>query len=165
MRNQCILYVEDDENERFLMRHAFKAADIRQPLHVVADGEQAITYLSDACLGGCGAGDLIPCLVLLDLHLPGISGLEVLEWIRSQPGLTTLVVILFSSSQDTRDVESAYRLGANSFISKPRDLSKHLQFARLLKGWWLECNQFSEADEVYSHSSYASAGALAHSPA
>ena len=142
-----ILCVEDDENEVALLRHVLKEAGICNPLHVVAGGQQAITYLAGASLLRNGEADLFPCLVLLDLHLPDVPGLKVLEWIRAQPPLTTLVVIVLSSSEDPQELARAYRLRANSFILKPADLGQYLEFARLLKGWWLERNQVPEPDE------------------
>jgi CheY-like chemotaxis protein len=144
-RGQCILYVEDDEHEVLLLRHCFEAAGIKHPLHVVGDGNEAMTYLGRAALDGDGGPHPMPRLVLLDLHLPGMSGLEVLEWIRAQPALTNLVVILFTSSDDPQEVACAYRLRVNSFIKKPDDLRGRLEMARLLEGWWLRRNQFPEA--------------------
>ena len=151
MRTDCILYVEDDADQSFLLRDAFRMAGVRHPLRIVADGQQAIAYLAGEGADGHGAENPAPCLVLMDLHLPGVSGLQVLEWIRAQASLTTLPVIIFSSSAEPGDVARAYRLRANSFIVKPTDLTKLLEFARLLKGWWLEYNQFPQPEAVNSH--------------
>jgi CheY-like chemotaxis protein len=165
MGNDCILYVEDDENDSLLLRDAFKKAGVGHTLHVVGDGLEAISYLTGAGPGGNGAENGIPCLVLLDLHLPVVSGLEVLEWIRAQPPLTTLPVIMFSSAASPREIARAYRLRANSFIIKPPDLSKLLEFARLLKSWWLEYNSFPGADGVDSRFSHLRADLPAELPA
>jgi two-component system, response regulator len=151
MAERCILYVEDEEEEVLLTRRAFQSAGIRQPLNVVTDGRQAITYLTEWGLGDDASEIMVPCLVLLDLHLPGLSGLEVLEWIRSQPALGHLVVILSTSSQDPRHVAHAYKLRVNSFINKPGNLEKRQEFARLLKGWWLDLNQCPTVDETVSN--------------
>ena len=140
MKTQCILCVEDDEDEAYMLRYAFREVGVEQPVHFVADGQQAIAYLHGATVSPSSA--LLPCLVLLDLNLPGKSGLEVLAWIRAQPALTTLVVIVYSSSDDPRDLARAYRLRANAFVSKPPDLAERLEFVRLLKGWWLEYNRW-----------------------
>lgn len=150
MKTHPIFYVEDGENEVLLLRHAFEAAEIPNPLHVVRDGQQAMTYLSGASMFRNGEAECLPRLVLLDLHLPGMSGLEVLEWIRGQPALPTLVVIIFSSSQDPRELARAYRLRANSFIFKSPDLGRRLEFARLQKAWWLDYNQVPQREEVSS---------------
>jgi CheY-like chemotaxis protein len=106
-----------------------------------------MTYLAGAAAARNGEASLFPCLVLLDLHLPGIPGLDVLAWIRAQPALTTLVVIVFSSSQDPRDLARAYRLRANSFVSKPAELHQRVELARMLKGWWLEFNRVPQTQE------------------
>jgi CheY-like chemotaxis protein len=143
MNLTSILHVEDDEQDVFLMRKAFRAAGIANPIRHVRDGEEALDYL-----GGTGAyADrkemLRPHLVLLDLKLPGKSGLEVLEWIRAHPTLRAMVVIVFSSSPAPEDVERAYHAGANSYITKPADLDQYAEIAVLLKRWWLGYNQFA----------------------
>src|SRR5215472_4175102 len=86
-----------------------------------------------------------PDLMLLDLNMPGISGFDVLIWVRKQPGLSLLRVIVLTTSDDVRDVNLAYQLGANSFIIKPVDFEHFVQTSRALKGYWL---WMSEAPEV-----------------
>src|SRR5687768_8317925 len=111
-----ILYAEDDENDGFLLRRAFTKAGISNPLEVVTDGQEAIEYL-----GGAAASPKrhVPNLVLLDLKMPFKTGFEVLEWLRRDPALRTVpVIILTSSTQDT-DVHKAYTLGANAYLVKP----------------------------------------------
>lgn len=142
MMEGCILLIEDDENDVFLLQYAFKQAGITQPLQVVKDGQQAVDYLA----GDGKYADRIqypaPGLVLLDLKLPLKTGLEVLEWIREQPALQPLIVIVFTSSAQPHDIDQAYRLGANSYVVKPSDTEKRLEVARLLKAWWLDYNSF-----------------------
>lgn len=140
--NHCIFQVEDEESDVFLMQRVFQKAGITNPIRVATDGQMAIDYLS-------GKGDFadrdknpLPSLVLLDLKLPRRSGLEVLEWIRKQPELKSLVVVIFSSSVQPADLKRAYELGANSYIQKPAELDRSLEIAQLLKGWWLRYNQF-----------------------
>jgi len=143
MTTKAILQVEDDENDVFLLRRVFEQAGITSPLHVVTDGEMAIDYLS-------GAGKFVdrqkyplPCLVLTDLRLPKKSGLELLRWIRHEPRLKRLVVVLFSSSALPQDVDLAYELGANAYIQKSSDPQQLREIAQLLKGWWLGYNHFA----------------------
>ena len=151
MNNTCILQVEDEANDVFLLQRAFVQAGVNNPVQVATDGQMAIDYL-----GGMGrfadrARFPLPGLVLLDLKLPRRSGREVLEWIRSQPVLYKTVVIIFTSAQYVGDVSLAYELGANSFIIKPVDFSEYVEIARLLKGWWLRYNQFApQADLAWS---------------
>jgi CheY-like chemotaxis protein len=135
--NEIVLLVEDEENDVFFMNRAWKQAGIANPLHVAEDGQAAIDYLRDAF----GNDRLtVPRLVLLDLKLPQVMGLEVLKWIRQQPELQTLIVIVLTSSKLSSDIESAYQLGANSYLVKPT-ADKLLQIARLIKEYWLDLNQ------------------------
>jgi CheY-like chemotaxis protein len=89
----------------------------------------------------------LPSIVLLDLQLPFRDGIEVLSWIRSSPALQGMVVIMFTSSHHPRDVDMAYRLGVNSFVVKPVSISDRNAFARELKSWWLERNQFARSHQ------------------
>ena len=139
---KSILQVEDDENDIFLMRHVFEEAGIGSPLHVVTDGEMAMDYLSGKGQFADRKKYPLPCLVLLDLKMPRRNGLEVLAWIRQHPQLKSLVVVFFSSSAETQDVERAYALGANSYIQKPSSPVQLREVAQLIKGWWLSYNQF-----------------------
>ena len=113
-----ILVVEDREDDILLIRRAFDRASVTNPIQVVRDGEEAIAYL-------IGEGQYanrdeypLPVLVLLDLKLPRKDGFEVLSWIRSQPGIRSLPVVVLTSSNQIRDVNRAYQLGANSFFVK-----------------------------------------------
>src|SRR5438105_4593110 len=119
MQIKPILYAEDEENDAFFMQRAFQQAGILNPLVVVADGKRAIDYLSG---GGPYANrdeHPLPCLVLLDLNIPIKSGLEVLKWIRSQPSLSTLPVVVVTSSTQDSDIHRAYIMGTNSYLVKP----------------------------------------------
>jgi CheY-like chemotaxis protein len=146
MKGNCILQVEDEEPDVFMLKVVFKRAGITSPVHVVTDGEMAIHYLSGVGKFADRKAHPLPCLVLLDLKLPKVSGLEVLEWIRDRPGLKKLVVVVFSSSALPRDIERAYELGANSYIEKPSSIDHTVEIAQLLKGWWLGYNHFAPVD-------------------
>jgi CheY-like chemotaxis protein len=114
-----ILLVEDDSNDALLLQRAFRRAQLASALHIVSDGEQAIAYLSGE--GGFENRELhpLPALVLLDLKLPGKSGLDVLAWVRKQAGLNDVAVIILTSSRQNSDVDQAYELGAVSYLAKP----------------------------------------------
>lgn len=140
-RKECVLYVEDDENDVFLVKHALKRAGFAHPIHVVQTGRQAMDYLVGNGEFGDRTRHPMPCVVFLDVKLPMMSGLEVLKWVRDQPGLTGLVVIIFTSSHHEPDVERAYRLGANAFLVKPADADALLEIAQLLKAL-VKHNQF-----------------------
>ena len=133
MPQKCILHVEDDEDDVLLLSLAFKQAGITTPIQVVADGQQAIDYL--ARVGPFADREKYPrpSLVLLDLNLPRKNGLEVLDWIRDQPALKDLVVIVFSSWARKNDVEHASKVGAHSYVLKPMDIDQYRKFAKRLK--------------------------------
>lgn len=141
--NKCILQIEDEEGDIFLFKFACEQAGIDTPLQTVTDGQMAIDYLSGVGPYADRHKHPLPFLVLLDLKLPKVSGLEALAWIRQQPGLKHLVVIVFSSSAQPRDVERAYELGANSFVQKPSSLEETIELLQLLKSWWLRYNHFA----------------------
>src|ERR1041384_7763523 len=118
-----ILHVEDNPDDVMLMGLAFNRAGIAARLQVVNDGFEAITALETTGVPGISP----PVCVLLDVKLPRMSGLEVLSWIRNQPHLKRLPVILLTSSHESSDVNRAYDLGANSFLVKPPDLDSLTQ--------------------------------------
>jgi CheY-like chemotaxis protein len=111
----AVLYAEDDEMDVIFMRRAWQRAGLDNPLHVVNDGREAEEYLS---------ARPIPSLVLLDLHLPMTTGLDILKWIREQPPLRTLRVILFTSSKLPSHMQRAEALGATTYWVKPSDPRK-----------------------------------------
>jgi CheY-like chemotaxis protein len=138
---QTILLVEDNDDDIHLMRRAWRKAQLPFPLMSVADGEQAIEYLSGTGCYGDREAYPLPGLVLLDLKLPMQSGLKVLEWIRSQPRLASLLVVMLSSSKKTVDIEKAYRMGVNSYLVKPGTVEQLLEMVQAIHLYWLKLNQ------------------------
>ena len=136
-----ILLAEDDDNDVLLLERAFKDADIRNPLHVARDGQEAIDWLASAEGFSGRATHPLPCLLILDLKMPGKTGMDVLVWRRRQPVINCVPVIVFSSSAHRYDVEKAYRLGANAFVVKPATNEERAQLSRNLKGFWLQFNE------------------------
>ena len=136
MNTQAVLYVEDEENDVIFMRNAWKKVGLRNPLHVVTDGEQAVQYLSGEDKYAHRDTHPMPCLVLLDLKLPKLSGLEVLKWIRQQPALHPLPVMVLSSSNKPQDVCSAYELHANAYLVKPAQTDGLLKMVGSLRDFW-----------------------------
>jgi CheY-like chemotaxis protein len=119
-----ILVIEDSSADILLVRRAFSQAKLTNPLQVVTNGEEAIAYLSGTGKYENRTEFPLPTLVLLDLKMPGIDGFEVLAWIRKNPNLRGLRVVVLTSSDDTKDVNRACQLGANSFLVKPLDFGK-----------------------------------------
>ena len=138
--SDTILLVEDEENDVFFLKHAFEEVGILNPLQVAQDGKEAMDYLS-------GHGEYadreqfpLPCLILLDLKLPRVMGFEVLQWIREQPALKSLVVIILTSSRLEPDIEKAYKLRANAYLVKPSTPTELRAIATGIKQFWLELN-------------------------
>jgi CheY-like chemotaxis protein len=132
-----ILLVEDQEDDIFMITRAFERGCIANPLRVVRDGEEAIAYLSGNGIFADRGDFPMPGLVLLDLELPRLNGFDVLRWIRQQPQLSALRVIVLTASSDTRDLNLAYQLGANSFLVKSEDFQQLVALGRTLSTFWL----------------------------
>lgn len=135
---RVILLVEDLDDDILLIRRAFAAAKLQIPLQIVRDGEEAVAYLMG--IGKYAQRDEFPLpdLILLDLKMPKMDGLEVLRWIRSHPHLKALRVIVLTSSEDIYDVNKAYELGANSFLVKPAEFICYPSLVRTLEKFWLK---------------------------
>lgn len=114
-----ILVVEDNEDDVFILNYAFKEANLKNPLHIASDGQEAVEFLAGEGKFSDRTQFPFPTLVLLDLKLPLKSGLEVLEWIQGQPFRSELNVIVLTSSAEERDITKAYHLGARSYLTKP----------------------------------------------
>jgi len=136
-----LLYAEDEEDDVFFVKRAFLDAGIGNPLVVVADCDSAVEYLSGTGRYSNRAEYPLPCLILLDLNLPGRSGFELLKWIRSQPSLCTLPVLILTSSTQEADIHRAYMHGANAFLVKPGKPTELLGMVKALKEFWLVHNR------------------------
>jgi CheY-like chemotaxis protein len=134
----AVLYVEDDDNDVFFMRRAWTKVDVPNPLHVVTDGEEALHYLSGDGPYANSVDYPMPSLILLDLKLPRVSGMDVLRWIRSQPALIGLRVIVFSSSKEWLDFKGAYALRIETYVAKPTSFHEWVAMVGALKVHWLK---------------------------
>src|SRR6202008_1969122 len=132
-----ILMAEDDENDVFFIERAFKQAQIANPLNRVRDGEEAIAYLKGE--GAYADRDKFPLphLVLLDLKMPRKNGFEVIAWVRQQPGLRRLPLVVLTSSKEGPDVNRAYELGANTYLVKPVKFEGLVEMMKTLNLYWL----------------------------
>ncbi|UCD19629.1 MAG: response regulator [candidate division WOR-3 bacterium] len=139
--NYTILLVEDDHNDVLLIKRAFQKVNIANPIVVLNDGEQAISYLAGR---EPYVGRALPMLVLLDLKLPRKSGHEVLEWLRQQQTLKRLPVVVLTASSESSDVNRAYDLGANSYLVKPVTFDALVEMVRTLNLYWLILNKRAE---------------------
>lgn len=146
MREQAlILLVEDREDDVLLLRRSFQKAGIGNPIQVVGNGEEAINYFSGTGRYSNREEFPLPELVLLDLKMPKVDGFEVLRWVRSQPELAGLRVVVLSSSESIRDVNLAYALGANSFLVKPADFNDFVELSGFINDYWFLLSKAPQA--------------------
>lgn len=132
--NGLILVVEDNENDVLLTRLAFAKAGMANPHHVVGSAEEAMAYLGGEGQYADREQFRLPALVLLDLSLPGITGFELIKWIRSQPERSAMHIAVLTGSAEERDAEHARQLGANSFLSKPLEVPNTEVLVAALEG-------------------------------
>ena len=147
MDNKVILLVEDNPRDEALTLRALKKSNIANDVVVVRDGVEALDYLF-----GTGTHDgrdlsVMPQLVLLDLKLPKVDGLEVLRKLRSSQRTRRLPVVVFTSSSEEEDVISSYSLGANSYVRKPVEFEQFLEATKQLGLYWLVLNEAPPADQ------------------
>lgn len=136
-----VLLVEDDLNDIFIVKRAFRTAHIPNPLQVVTDGEEAISYLRGDGKYADRVAHPLPKLIVMDIKMPRRSGFEVLEWVKGSGGpMRRIPVIIVSSSDSPDDINRAYELGANAYMIKPMDYRavEHL-FESITHYWGLEC--------------------------
>lgn len=131
-----ILLVEDNPVDVDLTKRALRRHRMMSELIVARDGEEAINLIEQ-----WEAGENVPRLILLDLKLPRLTGLEVLERIKHHPTFSSIPIVVLTTSRDDGDVKSAYQLGANSYIVKPVDFDKFLEVAAQIEQYWTILNE------------------------
>ena len=141
MNSNCILLVEDNPSDVRLTRRALQQSHIANPLVVAEDGREALDYLF--ALGAHESRDVadLPRLVLLDLKLPRVDGLEVLRQLRANEHTRLVPVVILTSSQEQQDILAGYDLGANSYVRKPVDFTRFAEAVRTLGLYWLLLNE------------------------
>lgn len=140
MDKKCILLVEDNPDDELLALRALKKNEIKNDVVVVRDGLEAINYLF--AKGEYAERDVndVPEVILLDLKLPKLDGIEVLKHIRENQVTCTIPVVMLTSSNEDKDIMNAYKVGANSFICKPVDFEQFLEATRQIGAYWLGLN-------------------------
>jgi CheY-like chemotaxis protein len=141
MENKMILLVEDNPNDEILTLRALKMSNIVNKVMVVRDGVEALDYLFGTGLYAGRDTSIVPQLILLDLKLPKMGGLEVLQRLRSSTLTKRLPVVIFTSSSEQEDMLRSYDLGANSYIRKPVDFQQFSEAAKQLGMYWLILNE------------------------
>ena len=129
-----VLLVEDDPGDVLMTREAFEYHKIRNQLHVVNDGEQALQFLYQT---GEYAGAPRPGLILLDLNLPRRDGLEVLAELKEDPGLRVIPVVVLTTSQAEEDILRSYALHANAYVSKPVDFERFMEVIQQIDNFFI----------------------------
>ncbi|HET9184391.1 MAG TPA: response regulator [Candidatus Angelobacter sp.] len=150
MAANTVLLVEDNPSDVFIVQRTFQKLQLPGSLQVAADGDEAVAYLSGSGRYADRERYPLPALVLLDLKLPRRSGFEVLEWLKAQPILGRVPVVVFTSSRQPSDINRAYDHGANSYLVKtvnPRDSE---DLGRILCHYWVKCNQQPDLDPLAS---------------
>lgn len=131
-----ILLVEDNPADVDLTLRAFARRKFANVVHVARDGEEALAWLAR-----WEAGEPLPAVILLDLKMPRVSGLEVLRTLKSHPRFQTIPVVVLTSSSEDSDVRAAYELGANSYIVKPVNFDKFMDVAAQIELYWCVLNE------------------------
>ena len=137
-----ILVADDDAQDTMLVKLAVQRASLGLQLSSVKDGEEAIDYLMGRSKFADRQAHPFPKMLLLDLKMPRLSGFDVLEFVRQQPGLKQLPIVIFSSSDDPRDIQRAYDGGANSFLCKPHSNEDLAALLKALEEYWCRFNHF-----------------------
>ena len=131
-----ILLVEDNPMDLDLTLRAFRRKNLSNTIHVARDGEEALAFMAR-----WDAGEPAPAVILLDINLPKVNGLEVLRQIKAHAIYRRIPVVMLTSSKEDRDLKSAYDLGVNSYIEKPVSFSKFIDVAEQIELYWCVLNE------------------------
>lgn len=131
-----ILLVEDNPVDVDLTLRAFARHKFANPVHVARDGEEALAWIPR-----WEAGEPLPAVILLDLKLPRVDGLAVLRQLKAHPRLNVIPVVVLTSSSESSDMQTAYQLGANSYIVKPVNFDKFMEVAAQIELYWAVLNE------------------------
>ena len=143
-RSQPILVVEDDADEALLIQRSLAGSGVANSIITVRSGEEAIQYLNGEGPFEDRLAHALPCLMLLDLRIQGMQGLDLLRWIRSNPRCHRLPVVVLTHCGEQAVIDRAYDLGANSFLIKPPDLESLRKLLKTINGYWMVLAQKPE---------------------
>jgi CheY-like chemotaxis protein len=135
----AILIIEDDLNDVLLMKRALAKSGVDNPVHVVPDGEKAIEYLTGKGQFSDREANPFPGLILTDLKMPRMSGIEVLKWLKNNPTYKVVPTIVLTSSMEKADILQAYFYGANSYLVKPGNFEDLQKMMRTIVDYWYLC--------------------------
>ncbi|OIQ99405.1 response regulator rcp1 [mine drainage metagenome] len=143
MSQKIILLVEDNPDDEVLTLRALRKNNMMNEVVVARDGQEALDYF----FGEEASGNPVPTLMLLDLKLPKVNGLEVLRHIRANQRTTLQPIVILTSSKEEQDIINGYRLGANSYIRKPVDFNQFMEAIRQLGLYWLVLNESAPSQQ------------------
>jgi two-component system response regulator len=146
MEKKVILLVEDNPRDEALTLRALKKSNIANDVVVVRDGVEALDYLLGRGAYSEPGSNELPQLVLLDLKLPKVDGLEVLQQVRANERTRRLPIVVFTSSSEEEDLFNSYNLGANSYVRKPVEFDEFLEATKQLGLYWLVLNEAAPAE-------------------
>jgi CheY-like chemotaxis protein len=138
MAKKILLYAEDEENDVLLLELGLRKAQLDVELKTVSDGQEALDYLSGSAPYADRQQYPLPDLLLLDLNMPRLSGMQVLAWLRQQPQFTSLPVVIYTSSDHPSDMDKAKQLGATDYVLKPAFVDKIAEALQRLHHKWLD---------------------------
>ena len=141
-RDRCLLFADDSADDRFFIKNACAEAGITAAIAMVDDGDEVVKYVDGAGAYADRRAHPLPGLVVLDLKMTRMSGLETLEWIRRHPTRRCLPVLILSASINPGDIRRAYELGVCAFLAKPSTAQELTELMRALKGFWLRFNEY-----------------------
>ncbi len=136
-----VLHVEDNVDDEMLVKRALRSGVPQNTLINARDGREAFAYLFEGKLLSGLTEHRLPNLILLDLKLPILGGLDILEKLRSTEATKQIPVVVLTSSDEERDIERCYRLGANSYVAKPVDFDRFVESVKRIGNYWLETNR------------------------
>ena len=138
--NRHLLFIEDNEDDVYIIRNTLEREGIRENTHFVGNGKLAVEYL-ESLARNTSQPEPLPALIFLDLNMPLMNGLEFLQWRREQPDLQTVPVLVLTSSDSQRDIADAYKLGANAYLVKPMSVAEFSALLKSVHQFWLTYNR------------------------
>ncbi len=144
-----VLIAEDEPGDRLLLECAFNQIPLHISVYGVSDGQQAIEYLKRSTRSRHNSEHRIPNLLLLDLKMPKVDGLEVLKWVRRNARLSHIQVVVFTASEDGEDMRQSYEAGADAYVVKPQDPDEFIEVVRDMEKHWLDVHATPECGCVF----------------
>jgi CheY-like chemotaxis protein len=144
MNPATVLFIDDDADDRFMLQHAYKKAGLPTPAKFLESAKAAVDFLTLQAEAGLSRVSFESIVIFLDLNMPVMNGFEFLEWIRQQPTLRAIPVLILSTSENPTDIKKAYHLGANAYLVKPHSATELSQLLAAAHTFWIGFNKFAQ---------------------